>query len=361
MTDMSDKSPEAYAARLRQIIKQREQAVTQARKLLHPLSAEKHEQVLEIITGSAWNGELDLSEHWIFLQIFEKSCDILRAVRHEMNLELMARYRVMIWVHQASSPLEGSTAERDILKLNADEARFHLRLLEGFISNRHMMNKRQIEDLCCQISIKIEEIEKIEKIFERSMENGANAWIEYFLSLIKNERDWHASKRLPKIPEGGHSEVLKQLITLDEKYRYKDAVTADGLTGPWKSSFGDAFSVALAGELDDEAKQLFLEKQVAPIAFLGSGCINVTSCIGGRPESGWLRAFRPSSRKTTTYEQADPAAVSACSSIVRHDSFLPSGLAALPPRAVHRRLATDRCKTSLSVAAQGTMVSVPRA
>lgn len=131
-----------------------------------------------------------------------------------------------------------------------------------------MMNKRQIEDLCCQISIKIEEIEKIEKIFERSMENGANAWIEYFLSLIKNERDWHASKRLPKIPEGGHSEVLKQLITLDEKYRYKDAVTADGLTGPWKSSFGDAFSVALAGELDDEAKQLFLEKQVAPIAFL---------------------------------------------------------------------------------------------
>lgn len=48
-------------------------------------------------------------------------------------------------------------------------------------------------------------------------------------------------------------------------------------------------------------------------SYFGSGCINVTSCIDGRPGSDWLLAFRRSSRKITTYVPADPSAVLACS------------------------------------------------
>lgn len=262
MTDANDKSPESYAKRLQQIIQSGNRSEGEYTKLFAIIPKEKQEQILNLVLEQQdWIRGLTSSGTEFLLKMLERSLGAFTYVRYYPKAELVAKVFFLHWEYNQ---------ERFSKILQAiDEQPPHiqkamLELLAQAAEDETLTPQRR---KAYRETLEMREIMSKKK--EKASQSAEN-WIEYFLELIKTERDWHASKKLPKIPEGEHSEVLKQLVALDEKYLDKDAVTADGLTGPWKSSFSDAYELALAGKLDDEAKQLYLEKQVAPLHHLSS-------------------------------------------------------------------------------------------
>lgn len=277
MTDAHDKSPEAYAKRLQQIIQSGNRSEREYTKLFAVIPKEKQEQILNLVLEQqGWIRGLSNSGTEFLIKMLQRSLDAFAYVRYFPKSELVAKVFLLHWEYKQD---QFSTISRTIDEQPPHIQKAMLELLaQAAQDETHTPERRE----AYRETLEMREVMSKKK--EKASQSAEN-WIEYFLELIKTERDWHASKKLPKIPEGEHSEVLKQLVALDEKYRDKDAVTADGLTGPWKSSFGDAFDLVLAGELDAEAKQLYLAKQVAPIAYL--------SPYGSQAAQSakWLREF----------------------------------------------------------------------
>lgn len=260
MTDVNDKSPESYAKRFQQIIQSGNRSEREYTKLFAVIPKEKQEQILNLVLEQQdWIRGLSNSGTEFLIRMLKRSLEAFEYVKYFPKPELVAKVFLLQWEYNQNRfaaisqdiDRQPPHVQKAMLELLAQAAEDETRTPQRREAYREALEMR----------------EAMQKKHAKASQSAEN-WIEYFLELIKSERDYYASKKLPKIPEGEHSEVLKQLVALDEKYRDKDAVTADGLTGPWKSSFGDAYELALAGELDDEAKQLFLEKEIATTAFL---------------------------------------------------------------------------------------------